>query len=268
MSARIPTLVGAVVFLLVSFHRPVQADIRINEFSPETNPEWVELYNPDKEPSGLSGVVLYFADSTDTTQKVSFCSGTALSGNAYGRVVRPNGSYWLSNTGDTLMLKREDDTIDSITFGNPLLKAPVGTQSATRNETGEWTITDNPSPAGEVISLVCPTLIATNTPVPTATTVPDVTGGIVASSTKTGTPTVTERPTSFVRILSTVAVEDEMVSQGAVLGFMDQTPEATATSQDALSEKRPYVVALLFVGIGLALLAAVSVVRIRYTKDI
>lgn len=254
--------------MLFSLHRSVRADIRINELSPQTNPEWVELYNPDEETCALSGITLYFADTTDTTQKIQFCSGTSLSGKTYGRIVRPEGSYWLSNAGDTLLLKREDDVIDSVTFGNQLLKAPVGTQSAARNSEGVWAISDNPSPSGDVISFVCPTPTVTNTPVLTVTNPPTPAATNISSPTKIGVPSIQERPTSFVTIISTVEIEDEMASGEAVLGLTDEMPEPTVTPPDMLSQKRPYIAALLFVGIGLALLAAVSVMKIRYTKDI
>jgi len=270
MSARRPTIVGAVVFLFFILRFPVWADIRINEFSPQTNPEWVELYNPDEEQQGLSGVVLYFADTTDTSQKVSFCSGSTLSGKTYGRIVRPDGSYWLSNSGDTLMLKREDDVIDSITFPNQFLKAPVGTQSATRNDGGTWIITDNPLPSGDVINLVCPTISPTNTPAATVTNTP------MPSPTSTPSPTPIlhsivisspAQPTSFVRIISTVLVDENAGTDGAVLGQTDiQTPATEST--EAVVQMRPYIRALLCAGIGLALIAAVSVIKIRYTKKV
>jgi|GEM_PF-3513909 len=268
MSARRPTLVGVVVLLLFVLHYPVQADIRINEFSPQTNPEWVELYNPDEETHMLSGMTLYFASDIDTTQKVLFCSGTSLSGKTYGRVVRPEGSYWLSNSGDTLLLKREDDVIDSITFGNQLLKAPVGTQSATRNSEGLWGITDSPSPSGDAISVACPTAIPTNTPSSTATptknptNTPEFTSGSV---TKTLTPSCTVKPTSYVRIISRVTVDENTSMSGVVLGS-DVSLESSTPASNLLAEKRPYIIALISTAIGLALIAAVSVLKIRYTK--
>ena len=268
MSARIPTIVGVVVFLLFILHYPVQADIRINEFSSQTNPEWVEVYNPDEETRALSGMTLYFAEDTDTTQKVSFCSGTSMSGKTYGRIVRPEGSYWLSNSGDTIMLKREDDVIDSITFGNQLLKAPVGTQSATRNTEGVWVITDMPSPSGESINLTCPTTAPTNTPsstptvTKTPTNTPEPTSKIVMTI---PTPSCTVKPTSFVRIISQVLDEEDTSASGSVLGS-DISVELATPTTSMLIEKRPYIIALVSTAIGLALIAAVSVLKIRYTK--
>ena len=268
MSARRPTIVGVVVLLLFILHCPVHADIRINEFSPQTNPEWVELYNPDEEVRTLSGMTLYFAGDTDTTQKVSFCSGTNMSGKTYGRIVRPEGSYWLSNSGDTIMLKREDDVIDSITFGNQLLKAPIGTQSITRNDEGVWILTDIPSPSGEVINLVCPTVAPTNTPssTPTVTKTPSATSEPTQKSVTTmPTPSCTVKPTAFVRIISQVLVE-EVASNGSVLGKTDASLEEATPTISMLVEKRPYIIALVITAIGLALIAAVSVIKIRYTK--
>ena len=268
MSARIPTIVGVVVLLLFVFYSPVQADVRINEFSSQTNPEWIELYNPDEETRALSGITLYFAGDTDTTQKVSFCSGTSMSGKTYVRIVRPEGSYWLSNSGDTITLKREDDVIDSITFGSQLLKAPVGTQSATRNTEGVWVITDIPSPSGDVINFVCPTIAPTNTPssTPTVTKIPTGTPEFKqGSSTKFPTPSCTVKPTSFVRVISESREGEDIALNGSVLGDDVSLKEATPPTS-MLVEKRPYIIALVSTAIGLALIAAVSVIKIRYTK--
>lgn len=268
MSARGPTLVGVVVLLLFVFRYPVQADIRINEFSPQTNPEWVELYNPDEETRSLSGTTLYFAGDMDTTQKVLFCSGTSMSGKTYGRIVRPEGSYWLSNSGDTIVLKREDDVIDSVTFGNQLLKAPVGTQSATRNSEGVWGITDSPTPLGDTISVVCPTVVPTNTPssTPTVTKTPTPTLEFTqVMMTKIPSPSCTVKPTSYVRIISRVTVDENTSVSGSVLGS-DTSLERSTPASNLLVEKRPYILALISTAIGLALIAAVSVLKIRYTK--
>jgi len=121
-----------------------------------------------------------------------------------------------------------------------------------------------------------PIAISIPTPTPTVapTSVPSHTPTIslthTASSTNTTIPTPqtpTSRPTSYVRIISRVTIEDEMASFGSVLGQVDEEKRQDATkSMDVLSQKRPYITALLFTGIGLSLLAAATAIKILYTR--
>jgi len=253
MPAHRPTIIGVVVFVVLFFlPRSVIANIRINEFSPQTNPEWVELYNPDEGEHSLSGMVLYFDDNVDTPQKLVFCSNSVLAAKTYALITRLSDSYWLSNSGDTLILKKEDDTIDSISFGSgQLIKAPTGTQSASRTDTGEWAIANNASPQGDQINFVCPTSTPTPTPAPapTNTQIP----------TKTPTPSIT--PTIKPKLTST-----PIATPTAEL-ITTITPSPTAavlgTQDTQVSKNKKYIIALLFISVGCALLAAVFVIKNR-----
>jgi len=285
MSAQKPTYVGLVGVLVVlcSFPRSVEADIRLSEFSPQTNPEWVEIINTGDEQRSLSGMVLYFSESTDSTQKVLFCSNTMLQGKTYARIVRPENSYWLSNSGDTLVLKQEDDTIDTVTFGSgQLLKAPIGTQSAIRTDTGDWMITDSPSPQGDVLSFECPTATPTVTNTPTqqpeatktptmthtATTVPTKTPTRTPTITSTITHTVTPSPTDAILAVPTSNQHDDLSPSGEVLGQIQQQATKNEASVDRVNKQKIPIISLLFVGVGFALLAAVYVIKIRlYSKE-
>ncbi len=151
-----------IIFFLTYFFfaSPVlTADIIINEFSSASNPEWVELYNPTDQTISLKNTTLFFDAKTDTSQKVLFCEVDQISAKSFKLINRPEKSYWLSNDGDTLVLKRDDDSIDTIFFGTgQTLKAPTATQSATRFPDGssDWIINNQPSSQGEIASFDCP----------------------------------------------------------------------------------------------------------------
>ncbi|MEX2012982.1 MAG: hypothetical protein WD967_01100, partial [Candidatus Levyibacteriota bacterium] len=173
------------IFLFLILPKPsFAAGLVINEFSSASIPEWVELYNPDEQNYSLKGVILFFDSSSDTSQKVSFCDSDEILAKSYKLITRPSSSFWLANTGDTLILKKEDDIIDSIAYGSgQSLKAPTATQSANRVPDGGESFTNGtPSPHQEnEASFTCPTPTTTPTPPPTNT--PTLT------STKIPTPT-------------------------------------------------------------------------------
>jgi len=183
----------AFLFFLHFAEPAFAAGLVINEFSSASNPEWVEIYNSDEQTYSLQGVVLFF-DGTSITQKVSFCDNDEVSAKSYKLITRPVNSFWLSNNGDTLILKKEDDIIDSISYGSgQSLGAPTSAQSISRIPDGGSLILNNsPSPQGNEASFVCPT----PTPVPsTPTPVPPTNTPIPPTPTRTLTPTPTKIPT-------------------------------------------------------------------------
>lgn len=112
-----------------------------------------------------------------------------------------------------------------------------------------------PSPTAAPTQTPCPT--ATPTTVPTGTSTPTSGPSVVLSP--------VSKPTSFVRVIATVMEEETDMVEGAVLGARQDDTD-TATTSSMFAEKRPYIRALLVTGIGLAILAAVWLIKIRYTK--
>lgn len=99
------------------------------------------------------------------------------------------------------------------------------------------------------------TPIPTNTPVPTNTPIPTSTPSNTSVPTTTPTPIAspTKKPTATPITTSTIELGSTIVASptGVVLGAQDpQTPN-----------NKPYIIALLFVSVGCALLAAVFVVK-------
>jgi len=167
-----------IVFSFVVNSTYAQSSILINEFSPASSSEWVELYNNSPEKISLEGITLFFDDDLTTSQKLSFCSTDYLEANSY-LLINSKGS-WLSNTADTLILNKNNDTIDSVTYGATTpLKAPKDGESATRMPDGSsnWIVIDSPTSQGKYAVFECPVLTPTPSPTPTkiATPVPTAT---------------------------------------------------------------------------------------------
>jgi hypothetical protein len=143
----------------------VSADVVINEFSSNSNTEWVELYNTDSTPVDLTGWTLKDeAQSPKTLTEI-------ISGNGY--FVYENSSGWLNNSGgDSIILKDDSDiTINFVEYGKSgsVVGTPASDKSAGRVPDGssdwennlDWTKdVSNPSE-------LTPDPTATNTSTPT-----------------------------------------------------------------------------------------------------
>lgn len=88
------------------------AQIIINEISPVSNPEWVELYNNSDENIDITGWKLI--DAANSAKTIS-----NIIMNAHEFFVYENPSGWLNNSGqESLFLKNiASDTIDSVVYG-------------------------------------------------------------------------------------------------------------------------------------------------------
>lgn len=153
-----PIVAGIILFCSLFFPKSVfAANIVINEFSSASSPEWVELYNTSDQETSLKDVVIFFDENPATSQKLIFCANDKISAKSYKRIDPISSSSWLSNTGDTLILKQGDDIIDSVSYGTgKTLKAPLATQSGVRSPDGtsNW-ILAVPTPQGDVSNFSC-----------------------------------------------------------------------------------------------------------------
>ena len=152
-------LIAGLAGLFFIFHpKEVRAQsVVINEFSPKSSPEWVELYNTGSSEISLDGFVIYFHSNTDTYQKRIFCSNHKISGQSF---VLIETTGFLNNDGDTIILKQGDDTIDTISYGpGQVLPKLNETQSGKRDPNGSsnWIVSDKPTRDGSVLSFDCPT---------------------------------------------------------------------------------------------------------------
>ena len=242
------------ILLSIFFTTEANAQVVINEVSPVSDPEWVELYNVSSDTVILEEYAIYFDDNASTTQKYEFCGGEQISGNTFKLITRPVGAFWLANNGDGLVLKKAGVVVDSVTYGSGKeVEIPKADQSISRVPEGgsSWAIIDTPSPQGEDIIMVCPTPSPTEsptqTPIPTASPTPVVTESPTPKPTvlavATQKPTMTPRP---VRKDSEEDGED-------VLGLRDGLVASPTPSSDGeIKKKFPFVAGIfLFGGSGL-----------------
>lgn len=182
------------LFYFFIFSKEARAQVVINEISPSSDTEWVELYNKGGAPQSLQGFSIFFGDSPTTTQKYQFCNDDQISGAGYKLISLT--AHYLNNSGDTVILKNTDGVVDSTSYGTgKIVGVPSSTQSITRQPDGgdNWVITDTPFPLGDVASFNCPTSTPTptptSTPTPTPTLSPSPTPTVIPLPTKTPSPT-------------------------------------------------------------------------------
>lgn len=261
---RISYLVFSFLFLLIPSQ--IFAQIVINEFSSDNNPEWVELYNTSSGSISLKGCVLFMQDNPETNQKITFSEESSIDKFFLIKQGDYNwgaNSYWLNNDSDKIILNCEGEEKDSIIYGNTEnadVDAPDEEQSAGRNPDGEgtWSILAEMTPKEHNSSPPTPsptnTPIPSNTPTPTKTPTPTS----VPSATKTPTPKPTVKivntPTSTPKLLA-----KEQGITGQVLGQQENTNTSSSskdtngkTGQNLISgAKISLVLGLLFCGIAI-----------------
>lgn len=265
MSARRPTIVG--VLLLFLFCLPFPVFSRSMSFTVNKT----SLYGDEE--LHIMATHSGFIDGETVYIKGAFCQENST--NYFG--MTKNNDSWIKNGEETttqrqIIVGQWDNTLtvrsdfsDSGFNGEGEYKLRIGyyyTTSPGKLSSVNW------ASNSATILLNHPNPTSTNTPIPTVDTTPTLTPTLTPIPTKIPTPSCTVQPTSFVQILSQVTALGGMASTGAVLGQEDEHKNNASASMDILSQKRPYITALLLVSIGLAFLAAVSVIKIRYTKKV
>lgn len=147
----------------------VIAQIFINEVSPVSSPEWVELYNDSNDNVDISGWKL--VDLANNTKTIS----SAVI-NSHGYYVYESVSSWLNNTGqESLALKNSaNETIDSLIYGTDgIVGIPSADKSIGRSPDGSTTWVNNLDwTKGSSNYLITPTPSPTETPTTTETPTP------------------------------------------------------------------------------------------------
>lgn len=182
----------------LTFVSSTRASIYINEIYPapvSPNSEWVELYNDGDTEVSLANYTII----DNSNVKLTFSVNTIL---AKGYITATSSSV-LNNTGDTVTLKENTSTLESVTY--PALNSTEAyvrcnnvwstLSTSTRDLENANCPTPTPSPTLTIISTTIPT--STLTPVPTA------------SPTTTQTPTPTPLPNYNNIYISEVMVAPE-----------------------------------------------------------
>jgi len=179
------------LFFFFYFFLPLRCDAKvwINEFSSNSDPEWVELYNSGEQQIDLSGWSLLDGNS-DPSDDLSLEG--CINPGEFRSFDHPGG--WLNNSGgDTIVLKKPDGSEeDSVTYGNGgVVGIPKEEETAARNPAGSsnWKI-GSPSKTDNT----CQSTISTPTPTPTPT--PTEVPSHTPTPTSTSTPTPTSSPPS------------------------------------------------------------------------
>ncbi len=180
-----------ILFVIVT---PARAQILINEVSPVSSPEWVELYNTSSSSASLKE---YSIDFGSDSQKKYFCDNDQISPNNYKLIILGSAS-WLNNSGDVVNLRYGDDPVDSIGYGTgySLSKPTTDTESVTRSPDGSanWIKTATQTKLGDIASFECPSPSPSPTPTPTPTSTPAPSPSPTPTPTPVLTPTPTPKP--------------------------------------------------------------------------
>ncbi len=257
------------LFLFLLIPQKAFAALYINEFSSNSSPEWVEIYNSDSASVDLSNYVI--RDSTDA-HKIDL-SGS-IDPNGY-RVFEFGGST-LNNDGDKirLLVKNEggvENSVNEVVYGVPGdVRAPESGQVAGRNPDGtsNWVIfssgtkgatnnsanvvyTPTPTNSPTPTPTSSPTSTKTPTPAPTSTPTkaPTATPTKVLSPTSTTAPTPTDDPNSDLRVEDS---NDQKV-------FGDSNDSSDSTSEGEVLGISTSGAPLMFIVLGLIILAVCGI---------
>lgn len=204
----------------------------INEISPASDPEWVELYTP--ETASLQNCTLYLHSTDDTKQKVVFTEDIKVENHF---IVIKKGQYewtsnWLNNSGDTVKIKcpsGEDSHSYEGVKGKVIGRSPDGTGNFFElSNTSEGSPNAPPTPSP--------------TPKPTEvidTETPDPTSIVLASETESSEPTPIYTPSE--------TPEKELTRIPTIV-----TPAPSSTDQNSPEPlpRRSPVLPISLVGIG------------------
>ena len=175
----------AVLPLLLIFPGSVFSGVSINEFSSNSDPEWIELYNDSTISADLNN--WYLIDAANHKEVFS----TTIAGNGYFLYQKAAGWLNNSNDGDTIYLY-DDATpsatlIDSVTYGTgKMVDVPDATKSSGRVPDGTANWFSNLAWSQQAANTAPSPTSVPNTPTPTN----------IPAATPTNTPAPTARPTS------------------------------------------------------------------------
>jgi len=147
----------------------------INEISPSSELEWIELFNPGSEPHNLVGWSLVDNNNLDD----DIILDVTLESGQYFVATNSGKTSWLNNSGDTVTLfDVSHNTIDSLVYGTIQSGKTIG---RVPDESENWLPNlsptmgfANPTPSPTPSPIPTPTLapLPTVTPTPTPTSTP------------------------------------------------------------------------------------------------
>jgi hypothetical protein len=245
-------LVSLLISVFILLPLPIKAAVIINEISPSTDPEWVELYNDGETDQDVTGYLLEDGNSSHSDDLT--LAGVILK---KGYLVFNHNEGWLNNGGDTLKLYNnsspsaiiDQHTYESVSNLQSVVRSPDGSEN--------WIVSNipssgiaNPNPTPDPTNTPTPTPTPTSTPTPNRTPTP--TPG------KTPLPSPTKKPISTPTTSPTETVNEQLSSEsGGVLGtevsLSSSSPSPKPNSFSILENKNK-IIAALFICLGMGLI--------------
>ncbi len=192
-----------ILFLVLNFPQNTYAAIYINEVSPSTDIEWIELYNDSNVEVDLSGFLLKDNNSSDTDD---LSIAGIIPGNGF--LIFEHSEGWLNNGDDIIRLYNNatpSAVIDEVSFENidsnkSYARIPNGVNNwdETINVTkGSSNPTTTPEPTNEPTSEPTnqPTTQPTKSPSPTPSKTSTPKATPIKTATAKTSPTPTEEAT-------------------------------------------------------------------------
>lgn len=194
----------------------VHAAVWINEISPSTDPEWVELYNDGSDPVDLSNWLLEDGNTSHTDDL--FLSGII---NASGYIVISHSEGWLNNGGDTLKLYNnatpsaivDQYTYETVNSEKTVARYPTGSENWVTGIGSQGVANSTPSPSPSASPSPTPTMSPSPTPMPTTT--------------PTIAPTTSPTPKPSVRVTPSPSPELSNSTGGTVAGITTASIDLT-----------------------------------------
>lgn len=254
MFSKLKLIAFLVVFLPLFVPNKVNAAVLINEISPSTDTEWVELYNDGDIGVDLTGYRLEDGNSVLTDD-------INLSGQISSKsfLVFNHAEGWLNNGGDTVKLYNNatpSAVIDQYTYGDIDQSKSV---ARIPNGSGNWQTTSNvtnnstnPTPTPS------PTPSPTQSPTPTPLPTPLITKSPSPTPVKTKTPS--PKPTSTPEVLG--------VESGQSYPTPEPTVEAEPTTVPTTTKKTSIIImASIFIGVGVILTVVAGILIVKKIKS-
>jgi len=254
---------------------PTRASVFINELSPATDPEWIELYNPDAAAVDLTDWSLV---DGNTSPDDLILSGTIP---AFGLAVYEHKKGWLNDSGDTLTLSDNASPaaiVDSLQFDKVTAEFTVGRvpdgQSIKYNlipTKGNLNLLPTETPTPTPTSTPSPTPTPTPTATLTATPNPTASPVIITQTTSTPKPTITAKQTSTTTAKPTLAATKAASPPAElILGVSEtqvkpsETPQPTPTPKSEINPNR--TLGWLAIAAGLILLGGCITITYLQTR--
>lgn len=225
-------VISAAVFFLTYYlsTSPLYAQVIINEISPASDPEWVELYNNSDQEINLEGWEV--ADDETSTGHFNVTitqekQNPVISGHSF--LVVEGGTSGLSNTSDMVFLyDQSNNIIDQYFYEKGKTNK---TFSRIPDGNGQFTANTDPTPNSPNQA---PIIVSTSTPTPTPTSA--VASTITPSSTPKPASTLTPIPTAKIIVTPTPTfdLEDPDSSSSSidlVLGELNSLPQSSDPDQ-------------------------------------